>query len=150
MLVTKLHWSSCYLILFIINIGVIVIIQVKSLELQILGFVLLSLTRLMLFSFHHGYILDTFGIEHFGTLNGLSSLVAAVIHLLSYPLQLFALSSNFATSFIPIGIGIALSLMFPVLLRRRPYLNWAETVSVDRKKFKWPKDLDEVVSLVRS
>ena len=150
MLVTKLHWSSCYLILLIINIGVVVIIQVTSLDLQILGFVLLSLTRLMLFSFHHGYILDTFGIEHFGTLNGISSLVAAVIHLLSYPLQLFALSSNFATSFIPIGIGIALSLVFPVLLRRRPYLNWAETVSVDRKKLKWPKNIDEVVSLVNS
>ena len=150
MMVTNLRWSSSYLILLIVNISIVAIILVTSLELQILGFLLLSMTRLMLFSFHHGYILDTFGIEHFGTLNGISSLIAAMIGLLSYPLQLFALSTSFSMSFIPIGCGIILSFVFPLILRRRPLLNWAETVSFEQHKFRYPQNLTEVVALVKS
>lgn len=149
-MVTNLRWSSSYLILLLVNISIVVIILVTSLELQILGFLLLSMARLMLFSFHHGYILDTFGIEHFGTLNGISSLIAAMVGLLSYPLQLFALSTSFSISFIPIGLGIILSFVFPFIIRRRPLLNWAETVAFEPHKFRYPQNLNEVVALVKS
>jgi len=149
LMVTNLRWSSSYLILAIINLAVVAIVVTNSLELQVFGFMLMSMARLMLFSFHHAYILDTFGIEHFGTLNGISSLIAAIIGLSSYPLQLFALTKNYAISFIPIAGGLILSLAFPLILRRRLMLNWAESVAVDPRKFRYPKDLNELVALVK-
>ena len=144
----KFEWSRCYEILVVVNIAVFVTILVRNLEVQIIGFSLLSFARLLLFSCHHAYILDKFGIEFFGTLNGISSMFAAMIGFVSYPLQLFALKTTYSFSFIPIGVCIVLSLAFPVLNRRRRFLNWAETVSVDPIKFRYPKNIEEVKDLV--
>ena len=146
----KFEWSKCYLILSIINVTVVGIVFFPSLAIQPLGFALLSLARLMLFSFHHAYLLDVFGIEFFGTLNGISSLMAATLGLVGFPLQLFALSSSYTVSFIPIAILLLLAGVFPIMLYRRRVTNWAETVAVDQRKFRYPKSVDEVISLVKS
>ncbi len=55
----------------------------------------------------------------FGTLNGISSLCAAIIGLLNYPLQLLALRPGFALSFIPIACAVVASALFPVFLKKR-------------------------------
>lgn len=55
----------------------------------------------------------------FGTLNGISSLIAAIIGLLNYPLQLLALRPGFAISFIPIAFAVVASALFPFFLHRR-------------------------------
>jgi len=143
-----LRWSTNYLILCILNFLIIGIIMIQYLEAQILVFFLSSLTRLMLFSFHHAYILDVFGIEFFGTLNGISSMIAAMIGLLSYPLQLFSLSTNYATSFLLIGCGITMIVAFPLKLRRLPVMNWAESFGIDQSKMVYPKDMTELLVLV--
>ena len=148
MILLKFQWSGCYTILVWVNITVIAIVLIKNLEIQMLGFSLLSFARLLLFSCHHAFLLEKFGIEFFGTLNGISSLFAAIIGLVSYPLQLFALKTNYSFSFIPIGCCIVLMLAFPIIMSRQQYLNWAETVSVDPVKFRYPKNIDDVKKLV--
>lgn len=127
---------------------IFIIILIRNLELQIVGFSMLSFARLFLFSCHHTYILDKFGIEFFGTLNGISSLVAAIFGFISYPLQLFALRTNYSFSFVPIGVFVVLTLAFPIYSRYRQLLNWAETVSVDPSKFRYPRNTDQVKELV--
>lgn len=71
-----------------------------------------------------------------------------MIGFLSYPLQLFALRTNYSFSFVPIGIFVLLTFAFPIIMRRRRLLNWAETVSVDPVKFRYPKNLEEVRELI--
>lgn len=149
-IIVKLHWPQCYALLAVTNIIVFVIVLIKNLEVQILGFFLLSFGRLALFSCHHTYLLDVFGIEFFGTLNGISSLIAAIIGFTSYPLQIFALVTNYSFSFIPITVCIVLSVSFPVLLRKQHFKNWAETVTVDPKLFRYPRSISEVQDLVQS
>lgn len=149
-ILVKFHWSQCYMILSVVNIAVFAIVLMKNLEVQILGFFLLSFGRLLLFSCHHTYLLDLFGIEFFGTLNGISSLLAAIIGFTSYPLQIFALGTNYAFAFIPVAVCIVLSLTFPLLLRKQCLTNWAETVVVDPKLFRYPNSISEVKELVRS
>jgi hypothetical protein len=78
-MITNLRWSLSYLVLSIVNVAVVGIILARTLQFQILGFALRSMARLMLFGFHFAYILDVFGIKRFGTLNGISSLIAAII-----------------------------------------------------------------------
>lgn len=144
----KCQWSRCYEILVAVNVMVVAVTLIRNLEVQIVGFSLLSFARLFLFSCHHTYLLDRFGIEFFGTLNGLSSLFAAIVGFISYPLQLFALRTNYSFSFIPIGACIVLSLIFPLVKRRQHFVNWAETVSVDPAKFRYPKNVEEVKELI--
>lgn len=149
-IIVRFKWSQCYIILAIVNMAVVAIVFAKTLEVHIIGFTLLSFSRLMLFSCHHTYLLDTFGIEFFGTLNGISSLLAAIIGYISYPLQLFGLSTNYAYSFIPIGVLVLLSIAFPIILHRRLVLNWAETFAVDPNTIRYPKNIKEVKELIRS
>ena len=125
-----------------------IVVQIRNLEIQILGFSLLSFGRLLLFSSHHAYLLDKFGIEFFGTMNGISSLFAAIIGFSSYPLQLLALRFNYALSFVPIGLFVLLALAFPLISRRQQFQNWAETVTVDPKRFRYPENVEEVKHLV--
>jgi len=120
----------------------------RSLEVQVIGFTLLSMGRLMLFSFHHAYVLDAFGIQFFGTLNGISSLVAAIIGLISYPLQIFALGRTFSFSFVPIGCCVLVSFAFPLIYRRIPLKNWSESYGVPKTKFRRPKTVAELKELV--
>jgi hypothetical protein len=87
-------------------------------------------------------------VEFFGTLNGISSLFAAIVGFISYPLQLFALKTNYSFSFVPIGVCVVLTFIFPVVSSRRRFLNWAETVSVDPVKFRYPRNTEEVKELV--
>ena len=170
-------WPKSYFILCLLNIVIIGIVLVRSLELQILGFTLLSFGRLLLFSCHHAYLIDTFGMTSFGTLNGISSLVAAIIGFSSYPLQLLALRMNYSVSFIPVGVLIALTTAIPVIMWKKLnslseatrlldvslndseetvaskgdlIMNWAETVTVDPSTFRYPETVEEVVSLVKS
>ena len=147
LMIANLCWSSNYLVLLIVNVTVVGIILTRSIELQILDLVLMPMARFMLFSFHHAYILDIFDIEYFGTLNGISCLIAAIVGLLSYPLQLYALLRNFSVSFIPIGCGIIFSVAIPLILQRRMMLNWAESIAIKRRKLWWLKDINELVAL---
>ena len=201
----RFKWPQSYTVLCMLNIAVIGIVLTNNLELQILGFMFLSFGRLMLFSCHHTYLLDVFGIANFGTLNGISSMIAAILGFSSYPLQLFALRTNYAMSFIPIGILVLLAFSFPFILRKRynaqstkneqiddqpgkvdntlhqdqierksgaegavdntthqnhirrnsvakrvPMVNWAETVSVDADQFRYPQNVNEVISLIHA
>jgi len=149
----RYRWSTCYLALLAVQLAFAVVLLLPSLEVQVLGFLLQSLGRLMLFSFHHAYIQDRFGSEYFGTLNGISSLMAAILSLLSYPFQLlsvFALKGNFSMLFVPIGALLLLSALFPLIHRRIPLFNWAETACVDPLKFRYPTTEREVVELVRN
>lgn len=176
-MLTRLQWPQLFSFLCFINIVIVGIVLVKNLEVQILGFALLSFGRLMLFSCHHAYLIDTFGMTNFGTLNGISSFLAAILGFCSYPLQLFALRTNFALSFVPIGILVLLSMLVPLVFYKRQkksenathhttantfhdlegdtkktpsITNWAETVSVDQSLFRYPKTVEDVVQLVNS
>ena len=70
------------------------VVIVPVLEIQVIGFVVMSVSRLLIFSCHFAYILEKFGVKYFGILNGVSSLVAGMIGLLSFPLQLLAVSGK--------------------------------------------------------
>jgi len=176
--ITKFRWSQLYLFLCLLNICIVGIILINNLEIQILGFALLSYGRLMLFSCHHAYLIDVFGMAYFGTLNGISSFFAALLGFVSYPLQLIALRASYGMSFIPIGI-LVLMAIFVSLKRKKTksvkensygleinhdlenfdddpvnkaemIINWAETVSADSNIFRYPTSIDEVTSLVQS
>jgi len=150
-LLQRYTWATCFLVLAVANMAFLAVILVPVLEVQIIGFILQSGARLMLFSFHHTYLLDKFGIEYFGVLNGLSSLFAAAVGLLSYPLQLLAVSylrGSFALSFVPVGVCLLLGLAFPARLWRKPVSNWAETAFVDPRKFRRPTSVEGVVATV--
>ena len=118
-MLTNFTWQKSYTILCMLNIAIVCIVLTPNLEVQVVGFALLSFSRLMLFSCHHTYLLDVFGISTFGTLNGISSFLAAILGLLSYPIQLFALKTTYALSFVPIRILVVLALVFPLMLHRR-------------------------------
>jgi hypothetical protein len=45
---------------------------------------------MQLFSFHYAYLPDRFGFAHFGTINGVTAVIAALVGLASYPLTLAA------------------------------------------------------------
>lgn len=118
-LMTRYEWPRCFLLIAILNIVVMGIVLVKNLEVQILGFTVLSFTRLLLFSTHHTFLLDRFGIGNFGTLNGISAFVAAIVGFLSFPLQIYGLQVGYSISYSLIGCGVVLSLIFPIILRKR-------------------------------
>merc|ERR1712226_890454 len=74
----------------------------------------------MLFSYHHAYLLDKFGIQYFGLLNGISSFFAAILGLVGYPLQLLAVQiGNYSITFIPIGVVVLLVGLFPFFLGKK-------------------------------
>lgn len=123
---TRYEWPLCFLLIAIFNIIVMGIVLLKNLEVQILGFTVLSFTRLLLFSTHHTFLLDRFGIGNFGTLNGISAFVAAIIGFSSFPLQIYGLQVGYSISYSLIGCRVVLSLIFPIILRKR--------MSVDKKK----------------
>lgn len=149
LMMLRFRWPMSYTVMIGANlIVVLLVVCVPQLQPQVAGFALLSFARLMLFSFHHAYILDKFGIEYFGLLNGVSSLVAAMVGLLSYPLQLLALQTSYSFAFIPIAAAIAVSAVFPFFLRRVPVSNWAESYAVDPRKFVWPESIQELVKLI--
>lgn len=149
LMMLRLLWPAKFATVLGVNlVVVIIVVAIPQLEPQVAGFVLMSFSRLMLFSFHHAYILDKFGIEYFGLLNGVSSFIAALVGLVSYPLQLYALTASYAFAFIPIGCGVAACIFFPVILRRRPVANWAESYAVDPRKFRWPHSVKELVELI--
>ncbi|GFH44718.1 hypothetical protein CTEN210_01192 [Chaetoceros tenuissimus] len=118
-LMTRYEWPRCFLLIAILNIVVMGIVLVKNLEVQILGFTVLSFTRLLLFSTHHTFLLDRFGIGNFGTLNGISAFVAAILGFSSFPLQIYGLQVGYSISYSLIGCGVVLSLIFPIILRKR-------------------------------
>lgn len=120
-MVTKFNWRKSFAILGVVNLIAVGIIFAENLEVQVLTCLLLSFGRLLLFSCHHTYLLDIFGVANFGTLNGISSLFAALLGLSSYPLQLFALQTNYAISFIPIGVLVILAFLFPFFLGRKAH-----------------------------
>jgi L-gulonolactone oxidase len=146
----KSHWPYRFSFICIANIIVASFVMMQLLEIQIVAMAILSLSRLALFSYHHAYIIEKFGMEYFGTLNGISSLIAAFIGILTYPLQLAALRPGFAVSFVPILIAIILSASFPFLLSRRPVKNWAESYAIDPRKFRRPESIKELIDLVKS
>ena len=118
-MLTNFTWQKSYTILCMFNIAIVCIFLTPNLEVQVVGFALLYFSRLMLFSCHHTYLLDVFGISTFGTLNGISSFLAAILSLLSYPLRLFALRSTYTLSFVPIFILVVLDLAFTLMLHRQ-------------------------------
>jgi len=140
-------WATCYLVMWFTSLALVGFTLIPGLEAQVIGFALQSMSRLMLFSFHHAYIIDKFGLEYFGTLNGLSSLAAAILGLSAYPLQLLGIYAGgaFALSFVPIGICVFLSFGFPFKLSRAKKLNWAETSHVSNTAIVAPKKLDDLV-----
>ena len=151
-LILKTKWSTKFTCVMVINTLVaLIIIAVPQLSPQIIAMVFLSFTRLMLFSFHHAFILDKFGIEYFGILNGISSFIAAIIGLLNYPLQLMAIDiGSFSITFVPIAIVVVLVGAFPFFLNKHPVFNWAETYSIDPRKIRYPRNREEVLDLIKN
>ena len=117
-MLTNCTWQKSYIIFCMLNIAIVCIFLTPDLEVQVVGFALFF-NRLMLFRCHHTYLLDVFGISTFGTLKGISSFLDEILGLLSYPLQLFALKTTYALSFVPIGILVVLALVFPLMLHNR-------------------------------
>jgi len=133
-LMTRYEWPPCFLLICILNIVVIGIVLLKNLEVQILGFTVLSFTRLLLFSTHHTFLLDRFGIGNFGTLNGISAFVAAILGFFSFPLQIYGLQIGYSVSYSLIGCGVVVSVLFPIILRKSISAEKKkETIEVDTK-----------------
>ena len=151
-LILKTNWPVKFTCVIVLNaIVALIIFAVPQLSPQIIAMVLLSCTRLMLFSFHHGFLLDKFGIEYFGILNGVSSLVAAIIGLLNYPLQLMAIEiGSYSITFVPIAVAVVLLGVFPFLLNKHPVFNWAKTYSIDPRKIHYPRNREELFSLIKN
>mmetsp|Transcript_111114 Transcript_111114/g.313494 ORF Transcript_111114/g.313494 Transcript_111114/m.313494 type:complete len:664 (-) Transcript_111114:94-2085(-) len=149
----RCQWSTCFYIQSATFVAVAALLAVPVLELQVVAFALQSMGRLMIFGFHHAYIEDKFGLEHFGILNGIASLIAGSLGLLSYPLQLLAIYT-FHGNYLYVLLGLMAALLaaakFPHLLRRLPVCNWAETLYVDPLVFRRPGTLHEVVSIVQN
>ena len=122
-MITEFEWKRLYT-LVLVNISEAGKVFVNNLKVQVLTFLLLSFGRLLLFSCHHTYLLDVFGIANFGTLNGISSLIAAILGFSSYPLQLFASRRNYAVSFIPVSVLVLQGFLFPFCLRRKGEINY--------------------------
>jgi len=66
------------------------LLLVDNLQLQLLTFCVQACFRMQLFSFHYAYLPDRFGFAHFGTINGVTAVIAALVGLASYPLTLAA------------------------------------------------------------
>mmetsp|Transcript_20062 Transcript_20062/g.63066 ORF Transcript_20062/g.63066 Transcript_20062/m.63066 type:complete len:1006 (-) Transcript_20062:337-3354(-) len=78
--------------------------------------------RNLLFSLHASYLSTVFGTKTFGLLDGISCLLAAVVCLASYPLQLFAifdLDGRYASLNIAGAVVSASLTLFPILLASR-------------------------------
>mmetsp|Transcript_60775 Transcript_60775/g.100949 ORF Transcript_60775/g.100949 Transcript_60775/m.100949 type:complete len:1477 (-) Transcript_60775:181-4611(-) len=115
----NLSFAKLFACIVIANILLISLLTLPVLETQVLTFAVQAGARLMLFSVHFGYIGQRFGFKHFGILNGISSLLAAVLGLSNYPLQLFSVyvaEGNFTIALSFIGGGVVLSAAFPLSL----------------------------------
>ena len=58
LIMTRCKWHTKYGLTCLLNLLVVTVSVVPSLETQVLGFTTLSLSRLLLFSFHHAYIIE--------------------------------------------------------------------------------------------
>jgi L-gulonolactone oxidase len=147
-------WDKCYGVLLAVNLLFYGILLVPVLEIQVFAFALQAVARLLVFSVHHTYTLEKFGVEYFGMLNGVSAFVAATFFaLFAYPLQLFSLyvaEGDFSVSLGIVSGAMVLSSAFPVLYRQQKVSNWAETAFVDPKKFVFPASVDELIALVKT
>lgn len=152
LMMLKVRWPQRFYTVVSANVFVaILVITVPRLVPQVIGMVVLSCSRLMLFSFHHAFLLEKFGIEYFGLLNGLSSFIASLVGLLSYPIQLWAVQiGNYSITFIPVGIAVLFTGLFGFFLRRQRIMNWAKIYGVEPQKIRKPKDVDEVIDLVKN
>jgi len=126
-------------------------------ELQVIVFLVQALVRLQVFTYHFAYIADRFGFRHFGLLNGISSLIAALFGLAGYVLQIFSVyvtSGNFGVSYFFVSGLILASTLFPLLLRRADksnlVFNWAESYAVDPRKFRYPENMQELTDLIQN
>lgn len=150
-MLTRLSWDKCFCALLFSNLLFVGLLTVPALECQVVAFALQSFSRLMLFSFHHTYLLETFGVECFGIMNGITAFGAAIFGLLGYPLQLFALSvagGDFAISMSFVGAALVVSGLFPLAQRYTQVSNWAQTAYVDPRKFYSPRTIDELAAFV--
>lgn len=98
-----------------------VLLAIPTIELQILTFVIQAFVRLQIFSYHFSYLQERFGFRHFGFLNGISSLVAGLIGLCGYGLQIFSIyqaDGSFTISYIIVAAVILSTLAFPIVLKR--------------------------------
>lgn len=148
----RFEWSTCFAFQLAAHVVFVVLLLMPQLEVQMITFLLQGMVRLMIFTYHHTYLVDRFGLEHFGILNGVTSLVAGVFGLLGYPLQLFAvyiLRGDFVYTLALLSILLLLSAAFPLYLRRMKMSNWAQTSYVDPLKFSYPGTVTEVVRLVK-
>jgi FAD/FMN-containing dehydrogenase len=56
---------------------------------------------------------------------------------------------SYSLSFIPVGVAVVLTVIFPIILRSRPISNWAESYAADPHKFRWPETVDNVGELIK-
>lgn len=97
------------------------LLTIPIIEVQIVVFICQALIRLQVFSYHFAYLAERFGFRHFGLLNGISSLVAGLLGLAGYWLQLFSIyvsNGSFATSYYMVAGLLALTLIFPITIQR--------------------------------
>ena len=73
---------------------------------------------MQLFSFHFAYLPDRFGFTHFGTINGVTAVIAAFVGLASYPLTLAAVyGDGWGTPLTAVLVAaIVVSPLGPILL----------------------------------
>lgn len=55
---------------------------------------------------------------------------------------------SYSMIFAPIGILVLLTIAFPLCLRRVPVSNWAESYTVDPRKFRRPETIKELIELI--
>lgn len=89
-MMAKCSFEAAFAVESLLGLFICAILLVEVLEVQVLAFAMQSCFRLMLFGFHYAYIPDRFGFSNFGTLNGISALIAAIVGFAVYPLQLYA------------------------------------------------------------
>ena len=114
-------FSSVFLLESALGLLLLLLLLLPSLEAQMVSMFVQCWLRTQLFSAHFAYLAASFGFAHFGTLNGLSSIIAAVVGLLNYPLQLLAIqrAGDHALPTLVLVVTTGVAVLFPVLLRRR-------------------------------
>jgi hypothetical protein len=89
----------------------------------VVAFILQPFFRMMLFAFHYAYLPETFGLTHFGAINGLTGLIGAIVGLLAYPLMTFTLfkqNSDWTVALLMLMSGVAAGSGASLLLHRYP------------------------------
>ena len=98
-----------------------VFLAIPIIELQIFTFVIQAFVRLQIFAYHFNYLQERFGFRHFGLLNGISSLVAGLVGLCGYGLQIFSIyqaEGSFLISYVIVATVILATVAFPTILKR--------------------------------